>query len=135
MPIRKPARQRDKTKRKTPITGLAQRRGRRAEFFAALYLRLKGYRIMARNVRLPSGEIDLVARRGRLLIFVEVKYRAHIFIAKNAVSRRQWQRIERAAAQFVGARPRLHHMVWRFDVLAMAPYHLPRHGQNMWHAS
>ena len=135
MPIRKPTHQKGKAKRKTQIKGLAQRRGRRAEILAALYLRLKGYRIMARNVRLPSGEIDVVARRGTLLIFVEVKYRPHIIIAKNAVSARQWQRIERAAAQFVGARPRLHHMVWRFDVLAMAPWHLPRHGQNMWRAS
>lgn len=131
MPIRKPTRPKQRQNEKR----LAQRRGRRAEFLAALYLRLKGYRIMARNVRLPSGEIDVVARRGTLLIFVEVKYRPQLFIAENAVSVRQWQRIERAAAQFVGARPFLHHLAWRFDVLALAPYHWPVHMQDRWRAS
>jgi putative endonuclease len=51
-------------------------------------LRLKGYRILGRNLRLPQGEIDVVARRRTVLVFVEVKYRAHIALAQDAVSAR-----------------------------------------------
>jgi putative endonuclease len=54
----------------------AERGGRRAESLAAWWLRLKGWRILARRVRTPVGEIDLVARRGRTIAFVEVKARA-----------------------------------------------------------
>jgi putative endonuclease len=54
---------------------------------------VKGYRIVARNLRLPQGEIDVVARRGRALVFIEVKYRADIGLAQDAVTARQWQRI------------------------------------------
>ena len=53
----------------------AERRGRRAENLASLYLRLKGWRILARRARVPGGEVDIVARRGRTLAFVEVKAR------------------------------------------------------------
>lgn len=113
----------------------ANKSGRRAEGVAILFLRLKGYRILARNLRLPQGEIDVVARRGGVLVFVEVKYRADIGRAQDAVRARQWHRIARAAAQFVGAQPRLHGLRWRFDVMAMAPYHWPQHRRNVWRAS
>ena len=68
----------------------AHRRGRRAERVAIFWLRVKGYRIVARNLRLPQGEIDVVARRGRILVFIEVKYRADIGLAQDAVTARQW---------------------------------------------
>lgn len=112
----------------------AHQSGRRAEALAILWLGLKGYRILGRNLRLPQGEIDVVARRGTVLVFVEVKYRAHIALAQDAVSARQWQRIARAAEKFVGARPGLQGLRWRFDVMAMAPYRWPQHRQNMWRA-
>jgi putative endonuclease len=67
---------------------------------------VKGYRIVARNLRSPQGEIDVVVRRGRVLVFIEMKYRADIGLAQDAVTARQWQRIARAAAQFVGAPPK-----------------------------
>ena len=54
----------------------AERGGRRAEALAALWLRLKGWTILARRVRTPVGEVDLIARRGRTIAFVEVKARA-----------------------------------------------------------
>ena len=64
---------------------------------AALYLRAKGYRIIARNLQTPVGEIDIVARRGHLLVFVEVKYRNEVF-GPEVIANRQWQRIARTAA-------------------------------------
>ncbi|MEN8197523.1 MAG: YraN family protein [Pseudomonadota bacterium] len=75
----------------------AWRFGRRAEAAALWLLRLKGYRILARNVRLPVGELDVVARRGRLVAFIEVKARPDIGQAAAALSTRQRQRIRRAA--------------------------------------
>ena len=54
----------------------AERRGRGAETLACWYLRLKGWRILARRARVPGGEVEIIARRGRPLAFVEVKARA-----------------------------------------------------------
>lgn len=123
---------RQKPKQKASIGRKAWAQGHRAEFFAALYLRLKFYRIMARNLRLPGGEIDVVAKRGNLLVFIEVKYRPNRTLAQAAITPRQWQRIEAAAAQFVAKRPLLHHCRWRFDLLAMAPKSWPLHRRNAW---
>jgi len=111
---------------------LAWVQGRRAEFLAALYLRLKCYRIIARNVRLPGGEIDLIAKRGALLIFVEVKYRPNQAPAHAAITSQQWRRIEAAAGQFVAKRSAVQACRWRFDVLAMAPKSWPLHRRNAW---
>ena len=124
---RTPSRKKTRTGRK------AWARGHRAELWAGIYLRLKFYRIVARNLRLPGGEIDLVAKRGNLLIFVEVKYRPHRAAASAAVSARQWRRIEAAAGQFVARHTALQNCRWRFDVLAMGPRRWPHHGRNMWH--
>jgi putative endonuclease len=118
--------------KKTNRARKAPARGHRAEFWAALYLRFKAYRILARNLRLPGGEIDLVAKRGNLLVFVEVKYRPDRAAARAAVSARQWRRIERAAGQFVARHKALQQCRWRFDVLAMGPWRWPYHGRNMW---
>jgi predicted AAA+ superfamily ATPase len=56
----------------------AQRRGRFAEWLCLWHLRLRGWRILARGWRCPSGEIDILARRGRVLAIVEVKSRNQI---------------------------------------------------------
>ena len=63
----------------------AERRGRRAELIAAWYLRLKLYRVLARRYRTPVGEIDLIVRRGRTIVFVEVKHRPSEAEALEAV--------------------------------------------------
>lgn len=118
--------------RKTKTGFAAWRQGRRAEFWAVLYLRLKFYRIVARNLRLPAGEIDVVAKRGALLVFVEVKYRPQMAAARSSIRPRQWQRIEAAAGQFVGKRPALQLCRWRFDVLALARWPFPLHIKNAW---
>jgi putative endonuclease len=108
-----------------------ERAGRRAEALAVLYLRLKGYRIEGRRVRTPAGEIDIVARRGGLLIFVEVKARVRHAAALEAVTPRQRRRIERGAEWFA-ARTRSPAAGMRFDVVAVRPWRLPSHLADAW---
>lgn len=106
--------------------------GRRAEGIAAWWLRLKGYRVLARGLRLPAGEIDLVARRGRCLAFVEVKRRATEAAALEAVTPRQRQRIVRAAEAWLAQRPDLAGLDLRFDALLLVPGCWPRHLPDAW---
>lgn len=110
----------------------ARRAGRRAETLAAWTLRLKGFRILARDWRVPQGEIDLIARRGRLLIFVEVKRRADRTAAAEALGGRQRRRIGRAAQAFLQRRPELAGLMPRFDVILMMPGRLPSHIKDAW---
>lgn len=70
----------------------AMAQGLRAETLAAFYLRLKGYRILARNLRVAGGEVDMVARRGNVLVFVEVKYRPSLGAAQAVMHDAQWRR-------------------------------------------
>lgn len=113
----------------------ARARGLRAETLAAWWLRFKGYRILARGFRVPQGEIDLIARRGRVLAVVEVKRRDSLASASDAVSPRQRRRIEQAAAVFLQRRPALAHCQLRFDVFLLAPRHRPRHLVDAWRPS
>ena len=110
----------------------SERGGRLAEAAAALLLRLRGYRILARRYATPVGEIDLIARRGELILFVEVKRRRRAGEALAALQPRQQQRIARAAAYFLQQRPRFAACAVRFDLVALAPWRLPRHVVDVW---
>lgn len=111
----------------------AWQRGKRAEFYARMLLRFKAYRILAHNWRCPAGEIDIIARRGRVLIFVEVKAHRHVLADGARISTHQWRRIGRAAQNFVGRRSSLQHLVWRFDrILFNNDIRLPRHQKDVW---
>jgi putative endonuclease len=110
----------------------AWHRGRQAETLAACWLRLKGYRILARGFRVNVGEIDLIARRGRLLALVEVKARARLADAGESLSRGQKQRIGRAAQVFLQRHPHLGELDLRFDVVLIAPWQWPRHISDAW---
>jgi len=112
----------------------ARRRGRWAEALARLALRLAGYRILALDRRSHVGEIDIIARRGRRLAFVEVKARASLEVAAEAILQRQRRRIARAAAGFLAARPDLAGLEVRFDVVLVAPWRWPRHVVDAWRA-
>lgn len=92
--------------------------GQAAESEAERYLRRKGYRILARNTRTPSGELDLVARSGSVLVFVEVKARGASTHggAVGAVDGRKQARLVKLAAQYL-ARHRLRNQPCRFDVV------------------
>jgi putative endonuclease len=110
----------------------AERHGHRSEAIAAWWLRLKLYRIVARRYRTAAGEIDLIVRRGRTLAFVEVKARASLRVAAEAVSPRQQHRITRAAGQFLAARPDLAGLDQRFDALLIVRRIWPRHIPDAW---
>lgn len=107
-------------------------RGRRAERLAAWWLRLQGYRILARGFRVPVGEIDLVARRGRVLAIVEVKRRANLTAAGEAISPRQQRRLRHAAEAFVQRHPEVAGLQLRFDALLLTPLRLPHHIKDAW---
>ena len=110
----------------------ANRTGRRAETFAALLLRAKGYRIRARNWRHPAGEVDIIASRRQALVFIEVKARADIAAGREAVQPRQQERITRAAQVFLASHPECANMHVRFDLMVIAPYRWPDHIQAAW---
>ena len=109
----------------------AERAGRAAEDRAAWLLRIKGYRIVARRWRCPKGEIDLVAQRGRLTVFVEVKARARREDARAAVGVRDWQRIARAAEAYQARHLRSITRAVRFDLVTVAGG-WPRHHPDAW---
>jgi putative endonuclease len=110
----------------------AFRRGHAAELLCLWYLRLKGWRILARRFRVPSGEIDLIARRGGVLAAIEVKARESISLASEAVTAHQRRRVARALAHFVALRPELAQLDLRFDVMLVTPRRLPRHLIDAW---
>jgi putative endonuclease len=101
--------------------------GHRAELWAALYLRLKGYRILARRYSVRGGEIDLIARRGSTIAFVEVKYRPTLNEAMSAIDGSKPRRISRAAAHWLAANPWAMRLTLRGDAVYLAPRHWPRH--------
>jgi putative endonuclease len=114
---------------------VAFRLGLSAESRAAAFLSAKGYRIVARRWRSPVGEVDIVARRGRTLVFVEVKARATLDDAAFAVTDRQKRRITAAAEAWLGSHPDDAQSFIRFDAMLVAPRSIPRHIANAFDAS
>lgn len=104
-------------------------RGRHGEWLAAWYLRLKGWRILARRIRTPRGEIDLIARRGGTVIFVEVKWRERAADLDQAIDAWRLRRVV-AAAEAVAHRYARGGEMIRIDVLLLAPGRFPRHLVN-----
>ena len=109
-----------------------ERGGRRAERIAAWWLRLKGWRILAVRARTPVGEVDLVARRGRTLAFVEVKARSSDDAAGLALDDYRLRRVARAA-EALSARYSRSGDTMRIDAIFIVPGRLPRHLANVWH--
>lgn len=113
----------------------AHRGGHRAEALAAWYLRLKGYRIIARRSKTPVGEIDLIAQRLGTTIFVEVKQRAHADQFGAALEAVNQSRIVQAASYWLAKHPAKADTAMRFDVIFLAPRRWPRHVINAFDAS
>ena len=106
--------------------------GRRAEVWAAAWLMAKGYRILGFRLRTAQAEIDLVAKRGRILAVVEGKSRLSLEIALETVTFDLRDRLRRAGAQLAANRPGLAACAVRVDLLALAPGKLPRHIPDAW---
>ena len=110
---------------------LAEASGRRGERIAAWWLRLKGWRVLDMRVRTPAGEVDLVARRGALVAFVEVKTRKTAAELDFAIDQRRLARVAAAAEvlmpRYAGPGDDI-----RVDVILLAPGTRPRHIENAW---
>ena len=112
----------------------ALQRGLSAESRAALLLIAKAYRILARRWKTPFGEIDIVARRRRVVVFVEVKARASIDGAIEAVTGRTQRRVIAAAQLWLARHPQHANGDVRFDIIVVTPGKMPRHIVNAFSA-
>ena len=120
-------------RRPRTVTGaLARRSGRQGGEHLALVLMLKGYRILGFRLRTPMAEIDLLALRGQTLAVVEVKRRADLLAALEAVGDDQRERLRRAGEAILRQRPSLSRASVRLDLIALAPGRLPMHIPDAW---
>ncbi|MFN4114467.1 MAG: YraN family protein [Sphingomonadaceae bacterium] len=109
----------------------AEEQGRSGEGRAALWLQMKGWRVLDRRRKTPLGEIDLIARRGRIVAFVEVKWRASAGELDYAIDDRRLSRVA-AAVEAVAHEYATDGEDIRIDVLLLAPGAFPRHIVNAW---
>lgn len=109
----------------------AERTGRRAETLAAVLLRAKGYKILAKRYRCTVGEIDLIARKKDMVCFIEVKARASHTQALESITPRQRSRIEHAASLWLQGQASQNFAV-RFDVITVAHGRIPSHMKDAW---
>lgn len=107
-------------------------RGLHAESMVGVYMMLRGCKILARRYKTPVGEIDLIARRGKTILFVEVKARANKAQALEAVHVQAQGRIIRAAQYFISQHPRYNSYAMRFDVAAFCPPFRVHYLDNAW---
>jgi putative endonuclease len=112
---------------KTDRKRRANRLGGLAERLAVLLLRLKGYRILAFRYRVRGGEIDIIARRGDTVAFVELKVRPTLGEARTAIGETKRRRISRAARVWLAANSCAAPLAWRGDAIFAAPGCWPRH--------
>ncbi len=110
----------------------AEKRGRRGEALAAWFLRLKGWRIVGTRVKTPRGEVDLIARRGKSIAFVEVKARAHTSDLATAIDASRLRRVA-AAAEILLPKYGKSCENMQIDVIMVAPWRWPNHLPNVWH--
>lgn len=128
LPAPRPSRRRTAS---TADRQVAEAAGRRGERLAGWWLRLKGWSILDRRVRTPAGEVDIVARKGTLVAFVEVKTRATAAELDFAIDERRLARVAAAAEclmpRYAGPGDDI-----RVDVILLAPGTRPRHIENAW---
>ena len=110
---------------------LARRDGHRSEWMCALILMAKGYRLIGFRLKTREAEIDILALKGRVVAVVEVKRRASLAEALEAVTPRQRDRLVAAACQLAGRRD-LGDAAVRLDLMALAPCRWPRHIRGAW---
>ncbi len=105
----------------------AERRGRWSEWVAAIFLMMKGYRILSLRYRVRAGEIDIIARRGDVVAFVEVKARRDLMVAIDAVTFTSQNRIRAAGDHWLARQPDAARLSLRYDIVAIMPRAWPRH--------
>jgi len=110
----------------------AEARGRRAEWIAKWWIRAKGYRILDQRARTAAGEIDLIAMRGKVLAFIEVKARPSVEEAIGSVGSRQRGRIIRAASLWCARYTAFQGLNWRYDLFVVTPGRWPVHHRAAW---
>jgi putative endonuclease len=110
----------------------AEQRGRRGEVIAAWFLRLKGWRIVGARVKTPRGEVDLIARRGKSIAFVEVKARTKAVDLATAIDASRLRRVA-AAAEILLPKYGKECENMQIDVIMVAPCRFPKHLPNVWH--
>ena len=113
------------------LGGRAFREGHGAEWIAAAVLILKGYQVLGFRLKTRGVEIDILARQGRTCVVVEVKRRATLEAALNAVDNQQLERLRAAGAALLRQRPGLAGLALRIDTVALAPGRFPRHRRNL----
>jgi putative endonuclease len=105
--------------------------GAHAETIAEVWLRLKLYKILARRYRVKGGEIDIVARRGNVVAFVEVKARAEMEAALIAITPQKQRRLRIAVARWLRVNPWAVNYTLRADAVFVAPRRLPQHVEDV----
>jgi len=105
-------------------------KGRVGEKIAACYLRLKGYEVLEHRFKTPVGEIDLLARKGKTLVAIEVKTRNTLEEASIALTSFQQRRIERTLLYYLAGKSSP--LDLRFDVVLISPWKWPCHIQGAW---
>ncbi|UTW55482.1 YraN family protein [Kordiimonas sp. SCSIO 12610] len=111
---------------------IAEKRGRRAELYARLWLRLKGYKILKNRFKTKVGEIDIIAKKGNTLAIVEVKARQSIEVALQSISYKQKRRIERCTELWLKNSKASDYISPRFDLIAIVPNRFPIHIKQAW---
>jgi putative endonuclease len=109
----------------------AEKHGHRAEWLAAWALRLKGWRICTRRFKTKTGEVDIIARKGRLVIMVEVKARPTLIEAMDAVTATSQRRIEAAGDIWLSRQPDFAALSVRYDLVAVLPRRWPVHVERI----
>ena len=110
----------------------AYKRGIRREILAGLYLTLTGWRVLAWRWKCPLGEIDLVAKKGKVITFIEVKARQNEQSALDSITAHQWRRVLNAADIFMSQQRQYADCSWRFDAIIIVPRKWPKRFKNMW---
>ena len=112
-------------------------RGHFAEKIACLYLMCHGWWPVALNFTVGkgtgAGEVDLIMKRGKTLIFVEVKYRPTLIRAMEAITIQNQMRVARSSAVFLQRNPKYRSYRIRYDAVLLAPGRWPRHLPEAWH--
>lgn len=123
---------RSRLQKKRKMTVENHIRGLHAEFWAGIYFRLKGYRVLKSRFKTQVGEIDLILKKGRVIVFTEVKLRKRQNDAAEAVHGKNRARVTRAAELYLQQHPEYTGCDARFDALVMTANGWPRHIQNAW---